>query len=310
MKQKLLMVSAVGLVAFSSMSVYGGSFLPSFEAGLPRMGVAVMEPKLHDLPQCIITDLLCAGPDGSFPTIWLDPGMIAVTALDYGSSLTFAKRTIDASDAIKKLKKALGDSEDKKGGSSGGGGTSGDTSLATAYTTDMIMTQIEVKQNPDKVFDNTRQAIQDYLFETTAPDIKGSCDLDDRSCAIQRQNEWLLASVTLASATADKVLAQTSKSKTEDKLNESTSDDKSKQKSKTKSAGKTTLTAHFKALAANFNKQTSPMGLYNRMADIVLDTHRHINDANALLGRDLEMTGLRVINETGAVLLDGSETEE
>ena len=82
-------------------------------------------------------------------------------------------------------------------------------------------------------------------------------------------------------------------------------------KSGSASGGNTTLTAHFQKLAANFNSQTSPTGLYNRMADIVLDTHRQVNDANALLGRDLEASGLRVINETGpALLTNPTETEE
>ena len=46
------------------------------------------------------------------------------------------------------------------------------------------------------------------------------------------------------------------------------------------------------------------------MAQIVLDTHAHINDANALMGRDLEATGLLGAYETGAVLLNQEETEE
>ena len=63
-------------------------------------------------------------------------------------------------------------------------------------------------------------------------------------------------------------------------------------------------------MAASFNAQKSPTQLYNAMAGIVLDTHRQINEANALLGRDLEAQGLRTARETGTVLFTRSEMEE
>ena len=210
-------------------------------------------------------------------SIWLDPGMIAATGIDLLATKKHDERTIDAADAVEKLKASLEGCS--KGGASDGEDTSGDAALAATYTP-----QINVDQSNKDLFDATRDALNEYLFETAAGDIKSGCTQSDKDCATARQSEWLLASVTLASATADKVLDQTFKN------------------------GK--LEGHFQSLAAGFNSEKTPMGLYNQMANIVLDTHRQINDANALLGRDLEAQGLRAVRETGPVLLDGSKTEE
>ena len=242
--------------------------------------------------------------------IWIDPAMTVATGIDYFATKNQQEKTVDASDAISQLEEALGSSSGS-GGSSGGDSTSGDTSTATAYTVDSIISQIEVKKgSANSTFENTRNAIKEYLFETPSPDIKGTCDRSDKDCAVDRQNEWLLASVTLASATADKVLDQTAKKNVKDGKTEAekTEDEKGDGDTKTTGGGATTLTAHLQKLASNFNAQTTPMGLYNKMADIVLDTHRQVNDANALFGRDLEAQGLRVVSESGAVLL--GETEE
>ncbi len=252
----------------------------------------------------------------TFPWLWhawIDPAMTLATGADaWVTSEKLGERTVKAGEAIKQLEKALGGGSG--GGSSGSSGTSGDSSLATVYTADQVIAQIELtKVSDEKIFENTRQAVQEYLFETPDAAIKGDCDLDDKSCATQRQNEWLLASVTLASATADKVLNMSAKQDAKDSQTtaEESEDEKSKENTKTTDKETLSLEKHFEKLAENFNKQTSPTGLYNRMADIVLDTHRQINDVNALMGRDLEASGLRIINETGPVLIDGSdETEE
>ena len=314
--KKLLNVTTAMLVGLSSISAHAGMFIPEMTMAIFWPGLSVWdEPGLHLIPACPPPPLpplpTCASDIPHAFTIWLDPGMIAATALDYGASLMQGDRTIDAKDAIKKLEEAL--EGGSGGGTSGGQGTSEDTTSAATYTPDMIVTQFDVKKvSAETMFENTRQAVQDYLFETAAADVKGDCDLDDKSCATQRQNTWLLASVTLASATADKVLDKTAKSKVKDGQTpaEQSEDEKnSNSKNESTGGGMTTLTAHFKKLASNFNKQTSPTGLYNRMADIVLDTHRQINDANALFGRDLEAQGLRVINEEGPTLHDGSNEE-
>lgn len=316
-KQKLLTISAVALISFSAARSYGfaiiGSILPTLEAASNNIGLATIAHHTHLFPACVLLPPggpLCANvTDVPYVSLWLDWLLAGVTALDYGASLAQGDRTIDAKDAIKKLEKAL--EGGSGGGSSGGSGTSGDSSIAAAYTADMIMAQIEVtKGTADKVFENTRDAIKEYLFETPAPDIKGECTQSDKDCATARQNEWMLASVALASATADKVLDQTAKKNVKDGKTEAekSEDEQGNGDTATTGGGTTTLTGHFQKLASNFNAQTSPTGLYNRMADIVLDTHRQINDANALMGRDLEAQGLRAVTETGPVLFE--ETEE
>ena len=311
--KKLLNVTTAIVVGLSSVSGDAGMFIPSMTATILYPGVSVWDdPVMHLLPACIVKFLCLDLSDVPYAvTIWLDPGMTVATALDYGASLLQGDRTIDAADAISQLEEAL---EGGSGGGSSSGGTSENSDSAATYTPDMIVTQFEVsKVSAETMFENTRQAVQDYLFETAAADVKGECDLDDKSCATQRQNTWLLASVTLASATADKVLNKTAKSNVKDgqtAAEQSEDERNSNSGNESTGGGMTTLTAHFKKLASNFNKQTSPTGLYNRMADIVLDTHRQVNDANALFGRDLEAQGLRIINEEGPTLYDGSEEGE
>ena len=320
MKQKLLAISTAALIGFSSVPSYGfaliGDILPTLKAAGNSIGLATIGHTTHIFPLCVLAPPggpLCANvTDIPYVSMWLDWLLAGVTALDYAASLSQGERTIDASDAIKKLEKAL--EGGSGGGSCGGGSTSGDASMATVYTADMILAQIEVsKGNAGTVFENTRDAVKEYLFETPSPDIKGECTQSDKDCAEQRQGEWLLASVALASATADKVLDQTAKQNVQDGQTqaEKPEEEQGKGDTETTGGGATTLTAHFKELASNFNAQTSPTGLYNRMADIVLDTHRQINDANALMGRDLEAQGLRVVVESGPVLLtEETETEE
>lgn len=311
-KQKLLTLSAIGLIGFSSVSVRGGMFIPSMTLAEMWGGISVMTPSLHlcaDLVSCTAATAL---PDVPYiVTIWFDPGMLAATLLENGVTALQGDRTIDAADAIKKLEEAL--KGGSRGGDKGSGDTSGDDTEATVYTPDMILSQIEVKNiEADKMFENTRNAIKDYVFETASSDIKGDCSQSDKDCAVARQNEWLLASVTLASATSDKVLDQTAKKNVKDGKTEAekSEEEKSEGDTQTTGGGETTLKGHFKKLESDFNSATSPMDLYNQMAKIVLDTHRQVNDANALLGRDLEAQGLRVIVETGPVLLDKTEKTE
>jgi len=236
--------------------------------------------------------------------------MIAATLLEVGVNAIQGDRTIDAANAIKKLEEAL---KGKGGqGGSNGGSASGNASLATVYTDDHILSVIELSENknPQALFDKVRTAVKEYVFETSASDIKGGCGQSDKDCAIERQKEWLLASVTLASATADRVLDQTAKKNVQDARTDAEKAEDDQEKEKASSGGGTSLTGHFSSLAANFNAAQSPMDLYNAMANIVLDTHRQANDANALMGRDLEAQGLRIINETGPVLLtEGTEEE-
>lgn len=300
------------------LAIMGGVFLPLTGQALSwgslcstptsLLGVGAWDPPAH---QIVPGNAACNAATNMWVTMWVDPGMAAATAVDYLATRKHNERTIDAEDAIDKLEKAL---EGGDGGESvGGESTSSDSSIATVYTTDMILTQIEVTDksaSAEQVFTNTREAIQDYLFETPASDVKGECTQSDKDCATARQNEWLLASVALASATADKILDQTAKQNVQDGKTAAEQTPETTKDTAGTGGGATTLTDHFQELASNFNAEKSPTGLYNRMADIVLDTHRHINDANALLGRDLEAQGLRIVTETGPVLLNGAETEE
>ncbi|MGN0919162.1 MAG: hypothetical protein ACI4OR_00140 [Alphaproteobacteria bacterium] len=309
MKQKLLGLTALACVGLSVETTQAGMFWPSRTGAEIRSGISVMTPSAHLEVNCAGNNVGCAMDIPYAATVWIDPALAAITLIDYAVSRTQGERTIDAKDAIKQLEEALGGGSG--GSSSGSGNTSGNTSTAAPFTADMIMAQIEVtKVSGEKMFEQTREAVKEYLFETPAPDIKGECTQSDKDCAVARQNEWLLASVTLASATADKVLNQTAKKNVKDGQTEAEKAEEEQKEGDTETTGggATTLTGHFQKLASNFNAETSPTGLYNKMADIVLDTHRQINDANALFGRDLEAQGLRVITETGPVLF--KETEE
>ena len=280
MKKTLLTATAVSLISLSTGSAQAFLGL-NFGLADIRMGLATVNPAGHETS-------LCVGSGGSscvdIPfvlSMWFDYGMLAATAIDYFASQQQDERTIDASEAIEKLEEALKGSGSGSGGSSGSDGEiSQEVESAAAYVTENIMTEIEVtNKSSEGVFNSTRNAIRDYLFETADPAINGTCDRADKDCAETRQTEWLLASVALASATADKVLDQKSGSQ-------------------------------LGSLAAGFNSQTNPAGLYNAMASIVLDTQRQTNDANALLGRDLEAQGLRAAVETGTQVLSNSEEEE
>lgn len=262
---------------------------------------------LGSLPAVAIFGVPLCQPLGAHT--WNDLALAAATMIDYAATKENQTKHVDAKDAIKKLEESL---KGNGGGGSGGGDTSGNAAMATVYTPDHIMSVIEVSENknPQTLFNNVRQAIKEYVFETPTPDIKGDCAQSDKDCAIARQNEWLLASVTLASATADKVLDQTAKKNVQDARTEAEKSEDDQEKEQSGKGGGTSLTGHFSSLAANFNAATSPMDLYNAMANIVLDTHRQANDANALMGRDLEASGLRIINETGPESLTEETGEE
>ena len=324
MKKKLLTVSLTALIALSASfgnAAGVGTFI------FPGHTVLLAEMPRHanpgPCPPGTGYSLCCSGVECAkvdlpgYISIWFDYGMLAATLLDNAAVYFQGDRTIDAADAIEQLEEALsGSGESGSGGSSGGGsggGSSGDSSDANAYAADNIMHIIEVSEGKQgqTLFDNVRTAVKEYLFETSASDIKGDCGQSDRDCAVERQNEWLLASVTLASASADKVLDKTAKKNTKEGKTEAEKSEDETGDTKGTGGGSTSLTGHFSSLASSFNSQTTPMGLYNAMASIVLDTHRQANDANALMGRDLEAQGLRVINETGPVsLTEESETEE
>ena len=182
--------------------------------------------------------------------------------------------------------------DEQGGGGSASSGTVANASVASVYAPEMVVTQLNITKNDGTTaFDTTREAIENFLNET--PD-KGDCTAADRDCAVYRRDEWLLASVTMAAATSDKILSLTANQETVNNLSPK---------------GSSSLVKHFKDLAELFNAQTTPRGMYNVMALMVLDTHRQVNEANALMGRDLEMQGLRAVRETEITGLKRSTTE-
>ena len=232
--------------------------------------------------------------DNSGPMmIWFDEAMWVATGLDIVATNMQKGKTVDAKKAIKQLKKALGEEE---GGSGSGGGdqSAAEPEVATVFAPELVLTQLSItKKDGATVFNNTRQAIEDFLFESAS---NLDCTGSSRDCAVIRQNQWLLASVTMASATADKVLSLTANQERVKNVSRK---------------GSSSLVKHFQQLAKDFNAQTTPTGMYNIMAEIVLDTHRQVNEANVLLARDLEMQGLKAVRETAVTGYDRSSgTEE
>ena len=231
-------------------------------------------------------------------TLWGDPGMWVATGIDMLATNKNRTKTVKAKNAINQLKEAL---EGGSGCNGGSDSTAADADTSETYTPENIQVVIDLSEKSSAdLFESVRQEITRYVFATADADIKKGCSNKDTECAEERQNQWLLASVTLASATADKILETTVKTGEQDQTDENG-------QTTTTSGGTSPLNAHFESLAADFNKQTVPTGMYDAMANIVLDTQRQMNEANALLGRDLEAQGLRNISETG--LRNLNETE-
>ena len=298
MKKKIITMTLTGLMGLSFSSSVGAAFAPG-TATFPRP-----EPHIHKIADL---DATCtAAMDNLFLSIWMDPGMWVATGIDMLATNANNTKTVDAKEAIEELEKSLEGSGSSNGSSDG---TAQDASTAQTYTPEVVsdvidgevsvVVEVSEKTN-NELFDSVRSEITEYLTATSDADIKGDCTNKDSDCTKVRQNEWLLASVTLASATADKVLETTVKSGEKDETNENG-------ETSTTSGGNTPLAAHFQGLASDFNSQTVPTGMYDAMANIVLDTHRQINEANALMGRDLEAQGLRGVVETGVQKLNETE---
>ena len=285
MKSKLLLTTGL-LVGMTFSSVQAGWLIPSMTGANMGDGIAIFNPGGHDLLACC-SMTLCTCPDDipAYLSIWIDPLMAVATALDWAATKSHDERTIKSSEAIQKLEEALKGYDESVCWVS----LALDDSVAAIYTTENIQAVISVKETKWKnLFKEVRTEVEEYLFETPNGKIKGDCTMTDVECAIERQNEWMLASTTLASATADKVLDKTARGEEE-----------------------TSMKQHFERLRDHFNSKKTPMDMYGAMAEIVLDTHRQMNETNALLGRDLEAQGLRAAHETGATFFPRpDETEE
>lgn len=216
---------------------------------------------------------VACSPDVPFAlSIWIDYATAMATALDAAATWSQTDRTIDAQDAVSQLEESLG------GGCSGGAKDS-EVSLPTnameVFAPQIVVDALDNYEDLESV----RQAVEDYVFENDSSDINGECKDAHNKCAENRQNTWALLSVSLAQAMADKML--------------NNSED---------------MTNHFKELADQFNAQTSPMGMWGAMSAITLDTHVQMNDINALYARDLEMTALGGLNNSGTVEYSRSGT--
>ena len=301
MRNKILTLTLAGLLC--------SSFIAEADFGRFKKGVSVYPGT--PIEQHIFSESLCnnyAGIVSGVPgadlvsdnmifTLWGDPGMWVATGIDILATNQNRTKTVKAKKAIKKLKEAL-----EGGGGCNGGADSTATDALTAetYTPETVSVVIELtEKKSEDLFRSVREEVTRYLTSTPDADVKGSCVNKDSDCALNRRNEWMVASVTLASATADKILETTVKSGGQSQTKTSGQT--------TTTTGSTPLVAHFQKLAADFNRQTVPTGMYDAMATIVLDTQRQLNEANALLGRDLEAQGLRSVIGTDAKNLNETE---
>lgn len=209
-------------------------------------------------------------------SIWIDPALVIATGLDLLATKDQGTKTVDAKDAVNELEDSL------KGGCSGSGGAAQESSLSEAdinvYAPEIVVSVLDDSAD----FYATREAVEDYAFETSDPEVNGACkeegDRTDRECAVERQNVWTLLSVTLAESMADKMLASSAD-----------------------------MSGRYSALVSHFNEQTSPMGMWGAMNSITVDSHMQMNDINALYARSLEVNAVAGLNEAGVRRL-GRET--
>ena len=284
MKKKLLTMTAMALMLCSAAPAMAFVYI----------GTATWpgdDPAKHEL--LTSAGFTCNVTNNMVSTLWMDPGMWVATGLDLAATGTHGGRIIDAKKAIKQLKKALGEEEGGGGSGNQNNSTNENASAATVYAPEMVLTQLNItNKDGATVFNSTREAIEDFLYKTVDTECSGSA----RDCNVIRQNKWLLASVTMAAATSDKILSLTANQERVKNISKK---------------GSSTLIKHFQQLAKDFNGQTTPAGMYNIMAEMVLDTHRQVNEANVLMARDLEMQGLSAVRETEVTGLSrsGSNTE-
>lgn len=192
-------------------------------------------------------------------SMWVDPFMAAATALDALATGEEQTKTVDAGDALDELEESL----EGSGSCSGGGGS--DT--LAVEDIQVLAPEIVVKEAvKGDDFNAVREAVEDYAFAN--PLMNGDCKVGNGECANQRQETWALLSVSLAEATMDKAIA-----KSED--------------------------MDFSGLASTFNSQTAPMDMWGAMSNITVDTQKRANDLNVIYARELEMTALAGISESG-----------
>ena len=253
------------------------------------------EPKIH-VKCCSSGDCPC-GMDFVW-SMWIDAVNAAAIGLDALATWAQSDKTVDAQCALCQLNASIGaelpdycssvedcdiasyeamapttstESESGESGSTTPNLTPEDMDvLAPQIVVDSVEAMQTKATKGEAKFDEVRDAVEDYVFETTDSSINGSCKGSDKECAVERQNTWALVSITLAEASADKLLKNA-----ED------------------------MSGHFQGLLDTFNAQKTPIDMWGAMNGITLDTQKQMNDINALYARDLEMTALTGINESG-----------
>lgn len=223
-------------------------------------GWAMWDHPDHIVPGCCPVEPCPNIPciDSLIPvTMWFDPGLILASALDALATYSERDRTIDAKDALAEL-------EDSLGGSCSGSGTDTGTEESLTQTDSVPIAPdvvLKVLDEGDGLY-AVRASIEGYVFA------EGSSQ-EEEDTFLERQNTWLLTSLALGIATADKLLDASSN-----------------------------MTSDYETLKSDFNGQTSPKGLWGSSAKITLHTHIQQNDINVLYSRDLEMNGLNGIRES------------
>lgn len=256
-------------------------------------GIALIGVEEHGSPSCVLDPVCMAGdltpPYNFYTSIWLDPGLIAATGLDLLATMDQNERIIDCEDALDELDETLGsnysttpntttsNNEDNTNTSLSGQDTVvvAPDEIVNILKDDNLKISVVAK---DDLFDSVRSAVENYVFYTDNMDLGACGDLKPEDCILERQNTWLLTSVTMAAATGDKLLAAT--------------------KAK---GGKDPLEDEFEDLVAKFNgeeNQNNPTGMWSSSSQITLHTHIQQNDINALYARDLEMNALNGVRES------------
>ena len=162
------------------------------------LGEAMIFHLAHMVPNC---DCLMAPYPGCVPTCldfnipvtsWFDPALNVVTGLDALATDDQRRKSVVATEALKKLNEALepgcdGDAED-------GSKSSLTPTDNLPVAPDVVTSLLDDADSLEAV----RVVAETYLSES------GDCNQD---CMVQRQNEWLLTSLALAVGASDKLLS-------------------------------------------------------------------------------------------------------
>jgi hypothetical protein len=190
-------------------------------------------------------------------TSWFDPPLIVASGLDLLATKDQQERVIDTQEALAKLEESL--SSECSGDNEDGSESSLTGADSVPVAPDIVLVGIDDVDGFEKV----RTASEGYLFES---------DTCDEDCVLERQNTWLLTSISMAASSADKLLASSSD-----------------------------MSQEYQNMLSDFNGQKSPKGMWGSTSKITLHSHVQQNDINALYARDLEMNSLAGVRESGKI---------